>query len=282
MKIALLSFLPNDTNICDSSISSVAQVCKYLKSKGAEVVMYDKYRGYGDICDYADDFYGMIAGCDIVMAIGGDGIMLHAAKHAAQYDKPVLCINCGRLGYLASMEVGEISLLDRVVCGDYNILKRRMLSVSHETKNEIKEYFALNDAVLGSGNIAKTVEIEVLCEDRVVMKVKGDGVIFSTPTGSTAYAFSAGGPVIDPRIDCVSLTPVCPHAFSVRTLVFSAPVDFNAKVKRGDVFLTIDGEEGIKFEIDDNLRIGSSDKTVKFIALKDQNFFDVFHAKIND
>lgn len=277
MKIAMLPSI-----ICDSSISAVSKVCLSLKSKGIEVVMFDKYRGYGDICGYTEDFYGMIAGCDIVAAVGGDGVMLHAAKHAAQCDKPILSINCGRMGYLASMEAAELDLLDRVVSGNYEILNRRMLSVLHENKNGIKEYFALNDAVLGSGNIAKTVEIEVLCGERAVMKVKGDGIIFSTPTGSTAYAFSAGGPVIDPLIDCVSLTPVCPHSFSGRTLVFSAPVEFTAKVRRGDVFLTVDGEEGIKFEKDDVLHIKNSDKTVKFITLKDKSFFDVFREKISE
>ncbi len=277
IKIALLS-----TVVCATSVNAVTEVCGYLKSKGADVVMYDKYRGYGDICNYTDDFYGMIDHCDIVAAVGGDGVMLHAAKHAAQYDKPVLCINCGRMGYLASMEAGEIDLLERVVTGKYDILKRRMLSVTHEAKNGLKEHFALNDAVLGSGNIAKTVEVEVLCGNKTVMKVKGDGVIFSTPTGSTAYAFSAGGPVIDPYLDCVSLTPVCPHSFSGRTLVFSAPVEFSAKVPRGDVFLTVDGEEGIKFENNDILHVSTSDKSVRFIVLKDKNFFDVFREKISE
>lgn len=276
MRIALLS-----TQVCTTSITAVNEVCGYLKSKGVEVVMYEKYRGYGDICSYSDDFYGMIERCDVVAAVGGDGVMLHAAKHAAQHDKPVLCVNCGRLGYLASMESGEIGLLERVVAGDYDILKRRMLFVSHETKNGVNEYFALNDAVLGSGNIAKTIEVEVFCGDKTVMKVKGDGVIFSTPTGSTAYAFSAGGPVIDPRLDCVSLTPVCPHSFSGRTLVFSAPVEFNAKARRGDVFLTVDGEEGVKFENDDVLNVSASDKSVRFITLKEQYFFDIYREKIN-
>lgn len=276
MRIALLS-----TQVCTTSITAVNEVCGYLKSKGVEVVMYEKYRGYGDICSYSDDFYGMIERCDVVAAVGGDGVMLHAAKHAAQHDKPVLCVNCGRLGYLASMESGEIGLLERVVAGDYDILKRRMLFVSHETKNGVNEYFALNDAVLGSGNIAKTIEVEVFCGDKTVMKIKGDGVIFSTPTGSTAYAFSAGGPVIDPRLDCVSLTPVCPHSFSGRTLVFSAPVEFNAKARRGDVFLTVDGEEGVKFENDDVLNVSAADKSVRFITLKEQYFFDIYREKIN-
>ncbi|HOP10350.1 MAG TPA: NAD(+)/NADH kinase [Oscillospiraceae bacterium] len=277
MKIAMLPSI-----VCDASIPAVTEVCRYLKSKDVEVITLEKYCGYGDVCSYTDDFYGMIKNCDIVAAIGGDGIMLHAAKHAAQFDKPVLCINCGRMGYLASMEAGEITLLDKVADGNYRVLERRMLSVSHESKDEIKEFYALNDAVLGSGNIAKTVEIEVMCENRTVMKVKGDGVIFSTPTGSTAYAFSAGGPVIDPNINCVSLTPVCPHSFSTRTLVFSAPVEFTAKVHRGEVFLTVDGEEGIRFESNDTLHIGTSDKTVKFITLKDKSFFDVFREKINE
>ncbi|HNX14679.1 MAG TPA: NAD(+)/NADH kinase [Oscillospiraceae bacterium] len=277
MKIAMLPSI-----VCDSSIPAVTKICLFLKSKGVEIVMFDKYRGYGDICVYTGDFYGMIASCDIVAAVGGDGVMLHAAKHAAQYGKPVLSVNCGRMGYLASIEASELDLLDRVVTGNYNILKRRMLSVLHENKNGIKEYFALNDAVLGSGNIAKTVEIEVFCDGRTVMKIKGDGTIFSTPTGSTAYAFSAGGPVIDPLIDCISLTPVCPHSFSGRTLVFSSPVELTSKVRRGDVFLTVDGEEGIIFEKDDILHIKNSDKTVKFITLKDKNFFDVFREKISE
>ncbi len=277
MKFAVLPSVP-----CEQNNLTVTKVCRFLRSKGAEVVMFEKYCDYGNICSYTDDFYGMIASSDIVTAIGGDGIMLHAAKHAAQVDRPVLCINCGRMGYLASMEAEEIDLLDRVLNGDYSILNRKMLSVLHRKNNGIKGYFALNDAVLGSGNIAKTVEVEVLCGDRVVMKVKGDGVIFSTPTGSTAYAFSAGGPVIDPLIDCISLTPVCPHSFSARTLVFSAPVELTAMIRRGDVFLTVDGEEGIKFEKEDVLQIKTCDKTVRFITLKNKSFFDVFHDKINE
>ena len=266
----------------DKRGACVRDVCSYLANLGFELTATpDTARDYSLTSASTGEFYALLKQADFVVAFGGDGYMLHAAKHAADASKNILCINCGRMGYLAAMESGEVQLLDGLAKGDFSVQKRYMLRVEHLSNGEQKKYYALNDAVLGSGNIAKTVELAVSCQGRDVMRVKGDGVIFSTPTGSTAYSFSAGGPVIDPEIDCITLTPICPHFLAPRSLIFGSTTRLTADDFRGDTYLTVDGEQGIPIWRDDTVTVSYSDRFASFIKLKPNSFFDIFHSKFN-
>ena len=155
---------------------------------------------------------------DFIIAIGGDGTILHIAQDAVRYDVPVLGINAGRVGFLATIEREETELIAKIASGDYQIENRMLIEASVGTEN----CWAVNDIVLTRGEYSRIVDIDILCDGNPIYSLRGDGVILSTPTGSTAYAMSAGGPVVDPSIQSISLSPICPYSLffqndSIRT-----------------------------------------------------------------
>lgn len=228
------------------------------------------------------DFYAAIYSTDVIIAIGGDGTIIHSAKHAVSYDKPLLGINVGRLGFMAGLEMSELHLLNRLVEEEYTIENRMMLKCLHYTKETVNEYLALNDVVISNGALSRIIDIEVLCNDNNVASYRADGVIFSTPTGSTAYALSAGGPIVEPVINSISMTPICPHSLVARTVIFSDDKVLMARSSednRHPIYITVDGDQGAKLEETDFVEIMKSPQTVKLINLNQKQFYEVINQK---
>lgn len=168
---------------------------------------------------FLDNFYSAV---DVVIAIGGDGSFIHTAKTAALHKKPVLCINAGNLAFLAGLEGNELQLIEKLITGDFTTDKRLLLEVTAKTNNDCKFMgYCLNDVVVARGKDIRLVDLDVFCDDRKINSYRADGVIISTPTGSTAYSWSAGSPVIDPNLQCIMLTPICTHSPLNRSLVFN-------------------------------------------------------------
>ena len=220
----------------------------------------------------------MLDEADFCVAIGGDGTIIHLAKHAVLKDKPVIGINLGRLGFLSAIEPKELSLLKKLKDGDYITEGRMMLSVVHNGKN----YFALNDAVLSKGALSKMIDLDVACRGVSVGSYRADGIVFSTPTGSTAYNLSAGGPVIDASVECIAMTPVAPHSAFSRSIIFNADSKITVTPSSADreVFLTVDGEEGIPVKFGDKVEIYKSEKSVKLINFSGKGFYQVLCDKL--
>ena len=223
--------------------------------------------------------------CDIVIALGGDGTILHAAKAAAMYDKPVLGINSGHLGFMAGLEADELDLLENLNKGNYITDTRMMLQVDVISKNhDCSTYFCVNDAVISRGSLSRMIDVSVSFGAKTEMEYSCDGLIASTPTGSTAYALSAGGPVLDPSINSILITPVCAHSFFSRPLVLSPEtvVSITTAVRLdGEAFLTTDGEQAFKLSNSDIVRIKrADDHFVKLIKIKKESFMDVLHNKM--
>ena len=189
---------------------------------------------------------------DLIITIGGDGTIIRYAKRAAYDNKPVLGINAGRVGYLANIEQNELSLLSKLKSGEYFVEKRMMLSVSVcENGKTIGEYNALNDAVITSGFISRIIDISVFL-GRDSISYRADGLIISTPTGSTAYSMSAGGPIIDPLTENMCITPICSHSLSAKPILLGADNTIKLKAyskKRTDIYLTVDGRKvaGVRY-----------------------------------
>lgn len=220
--------------------------------------------------------------CDFIIAIGGDGTMLHAAKYSVSWDKPMLGINLGRLGYMANIEASELSLLGALKSGGYKIEERMLLECTHYKKDSSESFYALNDVVISNGSISKITELDVWCDGKYTMSYRSDGLILSTPTGSTAYALSAGGPLIQQSINCIALTPICPHSLFARTVIFKEDSVVTVKESRLNlqpIYTTIDGESGKQLEKGDSLVIKKADKKVKFIMIKDTSFYDIVSQK---
>ena len=217
---------------------------------------------------------------DLILSIGGDGTILHIAQDAVRYDLPVLGINAGRVGFLTSLEQEEISSLHRLITGEYQTEERMLI----ETKVGNDHIFAINDIVLTRGANARIVDIEVMCEDKSLYTLRGDGVILSTPTGSTAYAMSAGGPVVDPAIQCFSLTPICPYSLFNRPILFSPERTVTLRAKQinndGQLMLSADGAEGIPIAAGQSVTVVRSDKVLKLIRFSEKGFYQVLNKKL--
>lgn len=222
--------------------------------------------------------------CDVAIAIGGDGTTLNVAKKAAACDKHILGINAGRLGFMSGLEKDEFSLLEYVVNSDYTIDERMMLKAECIKHGKVvSSYHCLNDAVISRGNFARLIDINISCDGRKVMDLRADGIIISTPTGSTAYSMAAGGPVVSPDASCIIATPICPHSLMDRSIVFSVDNELIVSAdndKNESPVLTIDGQEAVNLDFGSKIRITKSEMTAKLIKLKPDNFYEILNRKI--
>ena len=215
---------------------------------------------------------------EMVIVLGGDGAMLDAARRIAPAGIPILGINMGRVGYMTELEFDEIELIKKVFEGKYKINERSMLEASVESKNGQKKFsgYALNEATVTNGAAARIVDLQLSDGDELVHTYRADGLVVATPTGSTAYSLSAGGPIVDPKLACFCVTPICPHSLSARPLVF--PDTANLKVKnicaREKVLhLTLDGRATYDLYYGDVVSIKRSPLTVKLVQIKEQSFY---------
>jgi len=234
---------------------------------------------------YTEENCDLYSVCDLLIILGGDGTILKAAAKAAAGNIPMIGLNLGRIGYMSEIETDEISLLDKLFSGDYKIQNRMMIDIYIIKAGEASYAgAALNDAVVTHGSVAELIEIDLACDGVGVTKYRADGVIAATPTGSTAYSMSAGGPIIDPGVECFCVTPICPHSLVNRPLIFShgSVLEITNKNKKAGVYLTIDGKINIKLAAGDIVRLKKSEYSAKLITIKQHGFFDVVRAKISE
>lgn len=250
---------------------------------GCRVLMED----CGDGRHFSRAQYGdaeeMLAACDVIVTVGGDGTILHSAKNALAHDKPLLGINAGRLGYLAQIEPNELDSLSRLVSGEYSVCERMLLETQIDSEPPV---FALNDVVISRG--ARLVDLHVL-EDGVPMgNYRADGLILATPTGSTAYSMSAGGPIVDPALDGIILTPICPHSLYARSVIFRPEACISVQSRRinneDKIIVCVDGVETAILDGQNTLRIRRAEQRLKFVSFSDKKFGGIIHEKlrIND
>ena len=278
-------------NIYDKA-NAAMRVAEQLLSYGAEVLIptvnKDRiFRMHKNRKEYTylpiEEVY---ASADCIVTLGGDGAILDSSRRAAPLGKPLLGINMGHLGYMTELEMTELDLLEAVVKGECDIDERAMLSVSvHTQTGGLKgESFALNDAVISNGSVARIVDIELYEGGERVSAYRADGLIIATPTGSTAYSMSAGGPVIDPHLPCLVVTPVCPHSLTTRPLLFCDDATLEIKnvcQREKMLYLTVDGR--INFEIyrGDTVRVTRSPMTTRLIRIRKGGFYNRLQQKMN-
>jgi len=264
------------------SADMVEKIGSFLKSEGIKAYLPDS------ICcaDYLhapeNELYKI---ADIIITVGGDGTIIRYAKRAALDSKPILGINAGRMGYLANLEQNEYKLLSKLKNGEYSIEKRMMLNVVvKENGKIINEYTALNEVVITSGFIARIIDVAAFVEGDSI-NYRADGLIVSTPTGSTAYSMSAGGPIIDPTTENMCITPICSHSLSAKPILLSAERTVKLKAfskKRTDIFLSVDGRKSVAVKPYTEIYITKSDKSVQLVRLNDRSFYKTLSAKFSD
>ncbi len=280
-----IALIPNLTK--NGAYEESLKAIRLLKSFGGKILMTtdlsEKYSD-NDIA-FFESHEVLIQKCDAVVTIGGDGTIIHAAKQAANFEKPLLGINMGRLGFVAELEPNELPMLERLFSGDYNVEKRQMLKVTLKSKSGSKSFFALNDAVISRGSMTKIIDLDVWLKKSYICHYCADGLIVATPTGSSAYALSAGGPVIEPSMSCILMTPICSHSLFSRPVLFnpSSEILVNAASREDtDLTLTIDGETTIPITADDTVVITTAEIYAELIVLKDKTFYRVLSDKFTE
>lgn len=220
----------------------------------------------------------------LVVVLGGDGTLLAAARATSQIEVPILAVNLGSLGFLT--EVTKDEVYSTIECWEQNKCaheRRSMLRCTVMRRNEqVAEYQALNDVVVSKSTIARMTEVDVMINDVFVANYKADGVIVSTPTGSTAYSLAAGGPVLEPSVDAFVITPVSPHALTNRPLVVrdSAKITLTVKSTPDEAFLTVDGQSGMEVLEGDRVVCERSVHEVHLVRAQERTFFDVLRSKL--
>jgi len=221
---------------------------------------------------------------DLLVTLGGDGALLGGARWAGPGGTPVLGVNLGRLGFLTAITLEEMEdALARIVAGDFVLDTRMALEVRSVHQGGGSDlYYALNDAVLHKGGLVRMVPVRVWVDEEEVGLYRADGVIVATPTGSTAYSLSAGGPILDPRQDAIIVTPICPHTMAVRPLVLAPGSEITVEVTSlsEEIILTIDGQVGATLKPGDRVTACKSDQPVRLVRLPGQSFFSLLRRKL--
>ena len=271
----------------DKNFQTVRQAVEILKDAGLEGILclpFEVDKNY----DLPKDLRFRrldreLYNADLLICFGGDGTILHMAKTATRHGIPILGVNIGTMGFMAELESSELQELRRLASGDFTLDERMMLDVTvHRDRDIIFHDICLNDAVITKGAVARIVHLCVGCDGVQAMECGGDGIIVATPTGSTAYSLSAGGPIVEPDAHSILITPICSHDVGSRCMVTSENRVITVamtKNARRNAYLSVDGGKALRMNMGDVATIRKSDLTTKLVRLKDRSFYDVVNMK---
>jgi NAD+ kinase len=221
---------------------------------------------------------------DFIIVFGGDGTLLSAARLVGERDIPLLGVNLGGLGFITEIAWDEIhkGILEKIVSGKCRYEERIMLSAHvHRKKRKIEKHTALNDIVINKSALARMVELDVYVNKKYATAFRADGLIISTPTGSTAHSLSAGGPILYPTLESFVMTPICPHSLTNRSIVLPDEFILDVTIKSGkDIYLTLDGQVGFPLKIKDTVRIKKAGFKTKILTLYDRDYFQILRKKL--
>ena len=221
---------------------------------------------------------------DLVVVLGGDGTLLSVARQVGSRPVPILGVNLGTLGFLTEITLDELfAVLERVLGGEMRVEARMRLDVcALREGRELGRYLALNDAVLTKAALARMIDLETRADGAPVTTYHADGLIVATPTGSTAYSLSAGGPILLPELEAFVLTPICPHALTQRPIVLpaSAEIEIAVRTRGGDVQLTVDGQEGLALREGDRVRVRRSEHFLRLMVSPFRSRFEILREKL--
>ncbi len=281
MKIALYPNLKK-TN----AVSCVFKTCDILHNNSVLIYADEKYKEILKELDYVNfgSFEDLAKEADYIIVIGGDGTILKCSKIIASYHKPILGINSGRLGFMATLESNELALLNDFAKEKFTVIKKMMLKAEVRFKNgDVLKQSVLNDIVVAKSPTCKIADFEVSMNDTVISSLRADGLIFSTPTGSTAYSLSAGGPIIDPDMESIEFTQICPFSLFARSMLFASDKILHvtySTTKDTDVIISFDGNEEIVFAPGDDLYVSKSDNSIYMIDINGSNFYNAVNKKL--
>ncbi len=271
--------------IKDNNDARLIDLHRFCKESGVTVYMKRELPIPDIIAEEVELYKGDTSKLDLVVSVGGDGSMLYAAHEVLEEDIPIVGINTGNVGYMAELGINEMHLLKKIFRGEYRIDERMMLTAEIVLGGKVyyRAQPCLNDIVISKAAASVIAPIEIYCHGEEAGRYDADGVIFATPTGSTAYSLSAGGPLIDPTMDCICVTPICPHSVLARPAVYSAGSVFVCRAgdwRRGELDLIADGGEAVRIPDGADVIIRKSEMKTQFVRVSEKGFTGVFRAKM--
>ncbi len=260
------------------------ELVAWLRARGITVRADEQTARYADADIVGIPREQTAEGCDLMIVLGGDGTLLSAARAIGRREIPLFPVNVGGLGFLTAISAGDLfPELERAFRGEHRISRRKLLNTQVVRKGQVlATYDALNDAVLGKSSLARIIDLDTYVDEQFVCAYKADGLIIATPTGSTAYSLSAGGPIIYPSVPAICLTPICPHMLTNRPVLVPETSVVKALSRGPDesVYLTIDGQVGTPIHEGDAVICRSSDWALLLIRPPKLRFFDVLRQKL--
>lgn len=283
-----MKFILSPNPYRDHGLKAAQSAEKILRSAGGETVLCMPFEGEPNMdlprnLKYAriEDEIGT---ADMVICFGGDGTILHAAKDVLEYRLPVLGVNLGSVGFMAELEVSEMSNLNRLCVGKYRLEDRVMLDVQIvRDRTVIYQDVALNDAVITKGAVARMVDISVYADGHMASSFSGDGLVLSTPTGSTAYAMAAGGPIVEPTAANIIIAPICAHSLHAKSFVLAPERKVVARIERHthrNAYLSVDGGKAVRLNQGDEVRVNLSDHITQLVRLTNRTFYESINQKL--
>ncbi|MBN2808167.1 MAG: NAD(+)/NADH kinase [Deltaproteobacteria bacterium] len=259
------------------------KLCAWLKARNCSVLCEKNLAAALQIAELSKD--QIAAEADLIVVLGGDGTLLSIARHIRRSDLPILGVNLGGLGFLTAITLDELfTVMTEVLAGAFSLSPRMVLNVSLERQAQpLSTHNVLNDVVINKGAMARIIDLKTVIDDSFVNTFKADGLIFSTPTGSTGYSLSAGGPIVYPTLNSITVAPICPHTLSNRPLIVPPEVTITTTLTSTDshdVFLTLDGQVGFSLQPLDRVTITRAGHDIKLVRSPSKTYFEVLRNKL--
>lgn len=266
--------------------TDINRVTDWLKAKGVDILLSQESARVLGRPELGLTIPELAQLADYLMVWGGDGTLLNCTRLAAPFGTPIFGVNLGRMGFLTEIDVPDLLAgLELILAGHYHIEQRMMLEASiYRSGKLIEQGICLNDVVVAKASFARMIFLEVSINGEPVESLSADGVIVASPTGSTAYSLSAGGPLVAPDVQIMLITPICPHTLSNRPLVIAPQARVNIRVlsEVGDVMLTMDGQYGFHLQKGDRVEIRRAAVVAKFLKINRRSFYEVLRAKFKE
>ncbi len=265
-------------------VEIVPNLLNWLKERGVTTLIDSETAGPVNQIEIGKTRHQIAQEADLLLVLGGDGTLLAAAREAAPHGIPILPINLGGLGFLTSFTLEELyPALEEALAGCAPISERVMLLAERtHNGNTLTQQRVLNEAVVHKGTLARMIELELYIDGGFVCRYRADGLIVATPTGSTAYSMSAGGPIVHPAVESILITPICPHTLSDRPIVVpdASTVELRMAENSDSVFLTLDGQTGVPLQAADRVRITRAVERLKLIHPQNKTYFEILRNKL--
>ena len=271
-------------NIEELNINVVERVWEILSAHNISVFAEEKYGDYINLPLCFTDKKTLYEESDVIISLGGDGTLIAAARNCAKFNKPIMGINLGHLGFLSEMEKDELYGLNKLLSGDYSVDERMMITCKFtDIDGRFYEFHCLNDIIISRGSYPRMIDINLKISGETVKSYTADGLIISTPTGSTAYSLAAGGPVVEPNVKVMIVTPICPHSLENRAILFSdereLEISVNEKYNK-KVFVSPDGQDSV--EVKGSITVKKSPYTTKLLRINNKSFYSILNDKLSE